>query len=63
MPTKDKEIAQLRREVNALKQTLGTLIAWLPQSANAPIRVDEAEKLLAMLPRPSQEPTAPEEPQ
>lgn len=43
------KIAKLEAEVAALKRTLGTLIAWLPQSAVSPIRRDEAEALLAML--------------
>lgn len=40
------ELAQLRAELTATKNTLGTLIAWMVQSANSPIRRDEAEILL-----------------
>jgi hypothetical protein len=47
--TKDQEIAGLKLEVRALKKALGTLIAWLPQSANSPIRVDEASHLLNIM--------------
>jgi hypothetical protein len=47
--TRDKEIYDLQNEVKALKKALGTLIAWLPQSANGPLRVDEVETLLKMM--------------
>lgn len=47
--TPEQEIARLTREIAAVKYALGTLIAWLPQSANSPIRQDEASQLLAML--------------
>lgn len=47
--TPDQEIAWLKLEVKALKKALGTLLTWLPQSANSPIRVDEASKLLNIL--------------
>jgi len=40
---------QQATEITRIKKTLGTLIAWLPQSANSPIRIDEAERLLRML--------------
>ena len=43
------EVARLAREVQALQLTLGTLLSWLPQSANAPIRADEAKRLIDML--------------
>jgi hypothetical protein len=49
MPTKDQEIAGLQLEVKALKKALGMLISWLPQSANSPIRIDEASRLLNIL--------------
>lgn len=49
MSEQDRQIAGLQLEVKALKKALGTLIAWLPQSANSPIRVDEASTLLNML--------------
>lgn len=44
-----RKITDLQRDVQALQETLGTLISWLPQSANSPIRVDEAERLLQIL--------------
>lgn len=47
--THDQEIAGLQLEVKALKKALGTLLAWLPQSANSPIRIDEASALLNMM--------------
>ncbi len=36
-------------EVKALKKALGTLLAWLPQSANSPIRLDEASHLINIM--------------
>jgi hypothetical protein len=45
----EKAILDLRAELTAVKHTLGTLIGWMAQSANSPIRVDEAEKLLKAL--------------
>ncbi len=42
----ESKIAELEVELKAVSKTLATLIAWLPQSANAPIRTDEAEILL-----------------
>lgn len=47
--TQDQEIAGLKLEVKALKRTLGNLIAWMAQSANSPIRRDEASTLLNIL--------------
>ena len=43
------EVQAIRDDLARTKEVLGTLIAWLPQSANSPIRKDEAEKLLRML--------------
>jgi hypothetical protein len=43
-------LAELRQDLRQVKQTLGTLIVWMAQSANSPIRVEAAERLLAMLP-------------
>ena len=37
--------------IEALRVTVETLIAWMVQSANSPIRMDEAQQLLAMLPK------------
>ncbi len=47
--TIDQDVAGLRLEVKALQKTLGTLISWLPQAANSPIRLDEASRLLNIL--------------
>jgi len=47
--THDQEIAGLKLEIYALKKALGMLISWLPQSANSPIRIDEASRLLNIL--------------
>jgi hypothetical protein len=51
MPTNAQEIASLKLEIEALKKALGTLIAWLPQSANSPIRLDEVSYLLDIMNR------------
>jgi len=47
--TPDQEIAGLKLEVAQLKKALGTLLTWLPQSANSPIRIDEASRLLNIM--------------
>ncbi len=44
-----KREKDLSDKVKWAHYVLGTLITWLAQSANAPIRRDEAEKLLLML--------------
>lgn len=49
MLTQDQEIAGLKLEIKALKKALGTLLTWLPQSANSPIRLDEASRLLNIM--------------
>lgn len=38
-----------RDEHENLKRVVGTLISWIAQSSNAPIRLDEATKLLTAL--------------
>jgi hypothetical protein len=43
------EIKAIRDDLARTKEVLGTLISWMAQSANSPIRVDEAEKLLRLL--------------
>jgi hypothetical protein len=47
--TRDQDIAGLKLEVKALQKALGTLIAWLAQSAGSPIRVDEANQLINIM--------------
>ena len=42
-------VEQLTNLVETLKRTLGTLIEWMPQSANSPISRHEAQVLLDML--------------
>lgn len=44
--TPDQEIAGLKLQVKALRKALGALIDWMAQSANSPIRRDEAATLL-----------------
>lgn len=43
------EIQAVRDDLARAKDVLGTLITWMAQSANSPIRGDEAEKLLRRL--------------
>jgi len=45
----ERAILEMRAELTAVKLTLGTLIAWMSQSANSPIRMDEAKQLLEAL--------------
>jgi len=47
--TVEQKLAKCQIEIRALKKALGTLIAWLPQSAGSPLRVDEAQALLSIL--------------
>ena len=44
-PTKKQRLAALEREVAALKNALGTLIAWLPQPLGEPAQKDLLERL------------------
>ena len=46
MTPEQTELLRLRRQVEDLQRALCTLIAWMAQSANSPIRIDEAEQLL-----------------
>lgn len=43
-------IRELERNVEKLTRALGTLMAWMVGSANSPLRHDEVEKLMNMLP-------------
>lgn len=45
-----ERIRELERDVAKLTRALGTLMAWIAGSANSPLRHDEVEKLLKMLP-------------
>jgi hypothetical protein len=40
------EIDTLRAELTAMKDITATLIAWIAQSANSPISIDDARELL-----------------
>jgi hypothetical protein len=44
-----QELAGLRLQVKALQEALGAFIDWTAQSANSPIRRDEASTLLNIL--------------
>jgi hypothetical protein len=50
--TKDRERAllQTQAELASVKRTVGTLIAWMAQSANSPLSVADAQRLIDMLP-------------
>jgi len=43
------DVELLKRKVTALRLTVGTLIAWMAQSANSPISPAEARELLRKL--------------
>lgn len=43
------EVQAIRDDLARTKEVLGTLIAWMVQSAVSPIRVDEANTLLRQL--------------
>lgn len=43
------EVEKLERELARTRKTLGTLISWMTQALNSPLRKDEAEELLRML--------------
>lgn len=45
------EVQAVRDDLARTKEVLGTLISWMAQSANSPIRVEEAQKLLKKLER------------
>ena len=50
MPTDHgRRITELEIEIAHLKKTLGTLISWIAQSANSPIRISEADTLINMM--------------
>lgn len=43
------ELEKIRNDLARMRETLGTLISWMAQSANSPIRRDEANTLLQQL--------------
>lgn len=43
------DLQAVRDDLARTKDVLGTLISWMAQSANSPIRPDEAEKLIKTL--------------
>lgn len=47
--TTEQEIAGLKLQIKQLKRTLGSLISWMSQSANSPIRIDEANTLINIM--------------
>jgi hypothetical protein len=47
--TPAQEIASLKLQVRQLRKALEAFIVWTAQSANSPIRPDEAAKLLNVL--------------
>jgi hypothetical protein len=50
--TLDQQIMVLRQELATVRETLGTMMAWMAQSANSPLRPDEVEVLLKKLHQP-----------
>jgi hypothetical protein len=56
--TKDQletALRQTQRDVATLNRAVGTLIAWIAQSAGSPLSVSDAERLLDMLPPENRE--------
>jgi len=53
MRTRDLErlLVAVEQQAARTKDVVGTLISWMAQSANSPIRRDEALELLKMLER------------
>jgi hypothetical protein len=49
--SKDEQLTRLRAEVNQLRDVLTTTISWIAGSANSPLSVSEAQKLIRMLDR------------
>ncbi len=47
--TDHRKIERLEKQVADLQKALGTLISWAAQSANSPIRHDEAARLVSIL--------------
>lgn len=47
MPQND--IEELKEEIAELRHAYCTLVAWISASANAPIRIDEAQTLMQMV--------------
>ena len=48
-PAVISELTAMRQELARTRDVIGTLITWLAQSANAPIRAEEAGQLLGRL--------------
>ena len=48
MKPNDQRIIELERKLKSTQMALKTLIAWMVQSANTPIRRDEAMQLIRM---------------
>jgi hypothetical protein len=47
--TTEQEIAGLKLKLKETQQALATLIDWMAQSDNSPIRRDEASELINMV--------------
>jgi hypothetical protein len=47
--TELQRISELELQLIALREVVSTLIGWMASSANSPISVSEAEKLLDMM--------------
>ena len=46
----ERTVLETQVELATVKRTLGTLIAWMAQSANSPISQADAQRLMDMLP-------------
>ena len=45
----ERELRDANARVLRVELTLGTLVQWMAQSANSPVRPEEARQLLALL--------------
>lgn len=54
----ERELVHQRGRVLRLELTVGTLIQWMVQSANAPINGQDAQQLMNMLLVPDQDRTS-----
>jgi hypothetical protein len=50
--TDDRDLNELRWKIKVLTNTLGSLMTWMAQSANSPISLNDAERLLKLLHAP-----------
>lgn len=47
----ERAVLETQAELATVKHVLGTLIAWIVQSANSPLSLRDAQSLMDMLPQ------------